>query len=319
MSPSSTSASEAEPQRKLSELGWKPLDPERRVHRLLAHAIRQLAERVDVLGRAGRRDQGRAETMRLGDDERDRNTLDGDTNDATLIPFDDGDDGGKPLERCELRPRILGSAHNCQVERELAEAARVSSRIAAQCVRDRPGEGAGTVQREPAARPWRKREGGSDLRLGAAADSRHRSQTAVLRRLMQLLCRLDAERAADVEHSFRRQAEKPPEPDQLGSQLCAKVTELRDLTRLDQLPEPGLDARADAAELAHASGAHQLRDRRRSGAHELGCASICARGVRARVRELEQRRVGLELVGDRRIRRAVGHDEIFPESPRFGQ
>ncbi len=75
-------------------------------------AVRQLSERVDVLGRARRRDQGRAETMRLGDDERDRNTLDGDTDDATFAPFDDGDDHRKSLERCELRPRIFGSAHD---------------------------------------------------------------------------------------------------------------------------------------------------------------------------------------------------------------
>ncbi len=108
--------------------------------------------------------------------------------------------------------------------------------MAAHRVRNRPGEGAGTVQRQAAARTRRKREGSSDLRLGAAADSRHRSQAAILRCVVQLLGRLDAERAADVERSSRRQAEKPPEPDQLGSKLRTQVAELRDLARLDQLP-----------------------------------------------------------------------------------
>ena len=255
------------PQRKLSQLRWKPLEPERGVHRLLARAVRQLTERVDVLGRARRFDQGRAETMRLGDDERDRNTLDGDTDDATFVPFDDGDDHRKSLGRCERRPRIHGSAHDRQVERELAEAPRITCGVAAQCVRDRPSEGAGTVHRQAAARTWRKREGSSDLRLGAATDPRHRAQTAVLRRLLQLLCRLDAERAADVERSSRRQTEKPPEPDQLGVEaLYAGRGALRSRpTRPAHVAGPRCSDRCRGARAP--SGAHELRDRRRSRAH----------------------------------------------------
>src|SRR5215475_14628345 len=82
-------------------------DLQRAIDALLVPAVGQGLERLDVLLRPGRTQELGPEAARLGDDELDRNALDGDADRAPLRPFDDRDDLWKRLEALQqpLRPR----------------------------------------------------------------------------------------------------------------------------------------------------------------------------------------------------------------------
>ena len=72
--------------------------------------------------------------------------------------------------------------------------------------------------------------------------------------------------------------------------LVLQRSQLMDAAGLDQLAELGLDAGADAAQLAHTPVADQARNGQWSRAHELGRSRVRAHGERAPLGELEQRR-----------------------------
>ena len=73
------------------------------------------------------------------------------------------------------------------------------------------------------------------------------------------------------------------------------------LAGLDELAQPGLDARADAGELPRAPGAHERGDVGRRRADQLGRAPVRAHGVVAGAGEVEQRREGVEPLGEGRV------------------
>ena len=70
--------------------------------------------------------------------------------------------------------------------------------------------------------------------------------------LAQLVGGSDAERAADLDRALRPEAEQPPEADELRRDLALELVELRDPPGLDELAQPRLDPRPDAAQLSHA-------------------------------------------------------------------
>ena len=118
---------------------------------------------------------------------------------------------------------------------------------------------------------------------------------------------MDAQRQVELlaerDHVTRPEPDDPPERDELGRELRLELAELGDLTCLHQLTELLLDPRPDATQLADAAGADELCGRSRERPDQLGGAPVGARSVRARARELEQRREELQPIGDRRIRR----------------
>ena len=127
------------------------------------------------------------------------------------------------------------------------------------------------------------------------------SRRPVEDRLAQLGCRPRAERAPDRDRALRRQAEEPPEADELRLDLSFELPRVCDLSRLDELAQAGLESRPDPAQLAHAPGPHELGDRRGQRPDHVGGAPIRADDVVRRAGEVEQRRVALERIGDRRV------------------
>ena len=61
--------------------------------------------------------------------------------------------------------------------------------------------------------------------------------------------RRDAERAPDLDHPLRADAEEAAEPDELRPHLLLELVELRDAARLDELAQAPGDARPDPAQL----------------------------------------------------------------------
>ncbi len=95
-------------------------------------------------------------------------------------------------------------------------------------------------------------------------------------------------------HPLRREAKQARDADQLRQRLRLELLQLCQLAGLDELPQPRLDPRADAGELADSPGADERRDVRRRGTDQIGGTTVGAHGVMARSGEVEQRREGVE-------------------------
>src|SRR5207248_440968 len=97
------------------------------------------------------------------------------------------------------------------------------------------------------ARRLLAREPLEQLRLGRGADARHLAEPPLRRRGPELLGAAHAEPAADLDHPLRRQAHEAPKADELRLDVALELAQLRDLARLDELPQSRLDAGADPA------------------------------------------------------------------------
>ena len=73
---------------------------------------------------------------------------------------------------------------------------------------------------------------------------------------------------------------------------------MRNLTGLDELAQPRLEPRPDAAQVTDAAAAHQVGDGSREGPDQLRRAAVCAHDVVRRAGEVEQRRVTLQCIRD---------------------
>ena len=80
-----------------------------------------------------------------------------------------------------------------------------------------------------------------------------------------------------------------------------ELAQLGDVPGVDELAQPRLDAGTDAAQVAHAAGAHELLDRCRRRPDQLGGAAVRAGAVVTGAGELEQCGVLVEARGDRRV------------------
>ena len=98
-----------------------------------------------------------------------------------------------------------------------------------------------------------------------------------------------------------------PEADELGLHLGLELVDLREAACLDQLSQPCLDRRADAAQLPHPPLPDELGDRRGRRTDQLGRAPVRAHAVGARSCEIEQRRERLQPLGDQRVVGACRH------------
>jgi hypothetical protein len=127
----------------------------------------------------------------------------------------------------------------------------------------------------------------SQLALGLRPDPRHLLQPSAVSRLAQLRERADAEHPPDLEHALDRDAQEACEAGELRRDLALELPQLGDLAGLDQLAQPPLDSRPDAAQLAHSSGAHQIDDGHGKGTHQVCRTAIGARSKRTRIGELE--------------------------------
>ena len=186
---------------------------------------------------------------------------------------------------------------------EVAGAARVSGRLAAERLGDLADEGAGAVQSHAAARSGGRelRQPGLDLRRRLRADPGHRVEPPGRRCLAQLGQRADPERVAELSHPLGREAQQPCHPDELRQRLRLELLQLRQLAGLHQLAQPLLDPGPDPGELAHATRADELRDVRRRRADQLGGAPVRADGVVPRLVQVEQGGEGFEPFGEMRV------------------
>ena len=284
----------------LAQLGRAEGDAERAVDAFLVGRIGQRLERLDVLARAGRAQELRPEPPRLGDDELDRDALDRDARRPPLASLDDRDDLRKLLELLEQRLRIETEADDGKLLVHVAPAPRIAGDLAADPLSDSLQQGAGSVQQQaaPRARPLLPCERGDQLGLRLRPDPGHACEPSLCRGLPELLGGAHAESAPDLDRTLRAETDEPPEPDELGRDLALQLVELGDPPRLEELAEPRLDPRADAAQLADAAGLHELRDRRLRLADQLGGPPVGAHGVGARFGEVEQGCERLQAVRD---------------------
>ena len=187
--------------------------------------------------------------------------------------------------------------------RHVGPAPRIARCDSAEGLRKRLGEVARPVQEQPApcSRLRLAHESVAELRRGLRADARHVLEALARDRLAQLLGRARAEGAADRDGTLRRKAEEAPETDELRLDLSLELPRVRDLSRLDELAQAGFEPRPDPAELAHAPVSHELGDGCGQRPDHVGGAPIRADDVVRRACEVEQRRVPLERIGDRRV------------------
>ena len=287
-------------ERLLAQLRRAPCKAERGVDRLLVERVRQRRERRHVGRRARRTHEGGPEPVRLGGDELDRHALDRHPDRAPLGLLHDRDDLGQRREVLEHGRGIGRGADHREVLAGVAPAPHVAGRLAVERGRHAADQLPGAVQEEAALRSRLARAGErlEQLRLALGPDPRHVPQLPGRRCLAQLAGSPHAERPRDLERAGRPEPEVATEADQLGRELALELRELGDLAGLHELPQPGLDPRADAAQLAHPPGLHQPGDRDRRAADRLGRAAIGARHVRVRVGQVQQRRERLEAIGD---------------------
>ena len=290
-------------ERRLAQLRRAPGDAERRVDARLVRRVRERLERVDVGGRAGRAQERGAEPLGRGDDELDRDALDGHADGAPLVLLEQRDDLGQRGEARQERLGLIRRGDDREPLAGVAPAADVARRLAAERRRDRGHELAREVQHQRPLWP-RLRVAGErveELRLELRADAGHAAQPPGGRRLAQLLGGPDVERLRDLDRAPRGQPEVAAEPDQPGRQLALELGELRDVAGLDQLAQPRLDARADPAQLPHPPGGDEPRDRDRRIADHVGRAAVRADRVGVGLRQLQQHGEGVEAVGDLRV------------------
>ncbi len=204
--------------------------------------------------------------------------------------------------------------HDGEIEAGVRPPARIAGSRAAQPAGDLSHEVTRLVEQQPAPCPWGPApQALQDAGFRLRADPGHRLEPTAEGRRSEVVGRPHVERAPDLDHSLRADAEQPPEADQLRLHLALELVELRDRARLDQLAEACGDARPDPAELLHPSRAHELADRRPRLADRLGSAAVGARRVAARAGQLEQGCERLQSLGDLSVvRRPRRHVETMP-------
>ena len=310
MSATSTSRGGSPRNGPLAQLGRAVGDPERAVDPLFVGSVGQRFEGGHVLGRPGGPHQLRAEALRWRDDDLDRDSLDGDADRAPLLAIDHGNDQRQALEALQDLRGILRGADDREVEGRVPPATRISGRLSAERLGDGLDERTRAVEQHPAARARRPflPEPGDDLRLGLRPDAGHAGEPAGRHRLPKALDRPHVERSPDLRHPLRPQPEQPSQPDELRSDLLLELLQLVQRAGLDELLQPQLDPRPDSPQLARPARAHEVRHRRLRLANHLRGAPVGPRRVVTRLRQVEQRRERLQLVGDLRVRN--GHAGI---------
>ncbi len=305
-------------ERRLAQLGRAPGDAERRVDAGLVRRVRQRLERVDVVARARRSQELRAEGVRPGDDELHRDALDRDSDGAAGRALDDRDDRRETFERLEGLGRARRRDHDGEVEAGVGPPARIAGDRTSQPAGDLLHERTRPIEQEPAACPRSPApEPLEDAGFRLRADARYRLEPTGERRRPELVGRPHVERAPDLEHSLRADAEQPPEADQLRLHLALELVELRDRARLDQLAEAGGYARSDPAELLHASGPDELGHRCLGLSHGLGRAPVRARRVAPGAGQVEEDGERLQALRDPGVvERSGGHAGTMPAEDR---
>ena len=172
------------------------------------------------------------------------------------------------------------------------EPACITGRLAAHRLSDLPRQRQAAIQEQRAGRsPSRDPAGNrrAQLRLLLRSDSRNFLEPSSVRRRPQLVERPDAQRLADLHRLLRAQAEHPADADEVGRDALLELLQLVQLAGLDELAQPRLDRRADAAQLSDPSRADEVGDRDGRLAHELRGAPVRTDAVAVRARQLEQR------------------------------
>ena len=98
----------------------------------------------------------------------------------------------------------------------------------------------------------------------------------------------------ELAHPLRGEPEQARDADELRQRLRFELPQLCQLARLDELPQPRLDPRADTGELADSPGADERCDVCRRGTDQIGGTTVGAHRVTARSGEVEQRREGVQ-------------------------
>ena len=191
----------------------------------------------------------------LGDDELDRDALD---RHAERPPVAALDARRRSAAAPRTAPAPASVARNDDGEplRRVAPAARVARgdrrRAPRRSTRRARGCGAAATDAGPPAAAPRASAARSLRSVSGPMPGTSCSRPAV-GRLAELRERAHAERAADLEHPLARDAEEPPEPDELRRDLALELVQLGDLAGLDELAQPPLDPRPDPAQLAGAA------------------------------------------------------------------
>ena len=102
-------------------------------------------------------------------------------------------------------------------------------------------------------------------------------------------------------HPLGREPEQRSDADELRERLLLQLAQLRELAGLDELPQACFDPGADPGELADAARAHERVHVGGSRPDQLGRAAVRAHRVVARPVQVEQRREGLETLGESRV------------------
>jgi hypothetical protein len=218
----------------LAKLGRTEGEPEPLEQLLLAGRLRQRTEAGDVLGRAGRPHELRPERRRRRRHELDRIALARDSDHAPLVALQHRHDLRQRLDDEQL---LVTRHDHGETAGEVAGAAGVAGRLAAQRRCHLADEGAGAVQEHAAARTGRRelRQAGRDPRRRLGADARDRVEPPFRSRLAQLGKRANAERMPEVAHPFGRQAQEASHADELRQSLCLELPQLRQLAGVHQL------------------------------------------------------------------------------------
>ena len=222
--------------------------------------MRERPERLDVAASAGRAQEVGAEVGRLGDDELERDALDGDAHRAPRRPLHHGDDRGQAFEALQHRVGLIGGDHDRELERHIRPAARIARHLAAERRRDLLGQVARTVQGQALSRlgPLLL-EPLQEALLGRRSDAAHLLQPPLASRGPQLVDGAHAEHPSDLEHPLRGDAQEAPQAHELRLDFSLELVQLRDRPGFDQLAEAGSDAGPDPAELLHPPCPHELR------------------------------------------------------------
>ena len=258
--------------------------------------------------RTGGPEQLRPEACGVGDHELDRDAFNRHAERAPCITLEHRNDCGERLERVEQGLGLRGRADDGEVERRIRPAAWITCHLAAEYRCDLLEQGTRPVQQHASALRAAlllERVQHSPLRL--RADAGNGGQASFTCRCTELVRGRDAEGSTDLHHPLRPDAQVAPEPDELWLHLSLELVQLRDASGLDELLQACGDARSDSTQLLHPPGGDEVRDRRLRLTDRLRRPPVCARGVVAGARKVEQPREGFELLGDRCVVKGVRH------------
>ena len=281
----------------LAQLGRAIRSAEQRVQLLLGRRLRQPAEARHVSRRAGRTHELGSEPLRRRRHDLDRMALGGHAHDAPLAALEHGQD---LRQRLDVGQRTVTRHDDGEPRREVAPAPRIAGRLPAESRCELADERPGAVQQHPV--PWTRRrarrlEPGPDPLGRLRADPGHGLEPAGCRRFTQLRERAHPERVSQLPHPLGREPEQAAHADELGHRLGLELAQLGQLAGLDELAQASLDPRPDPGELARAARADERGHVRRRRADQLGSAAICTHRVEAGAVQVQQRREGVELLG----------------------